>query len=153
VENWIWVIVFIAAGLFKLLGKLKAETEDEPAPPPSIPKPKPRQPYRPPPHAAPRPAAHTPVPERWKVDAKRLEDFVDRVSRQPKARASRVPPMAAKPAPAPAAPPSPKPAPTVVPAPVEKPSRAALWGAAMRDKTNLRNVIIATEILGPPRGA
>lgn len=152
-ENWIWVIIFIVAGLFKMLGKLKPETEDEPAPRPPVHQSKPPQPYRPPPRPMPRPVAPKPVQKQWTVDANRLQDFVERVIQKPSARSSRVPPIASKPAPVLTATPAPKPAPIAVPVTPEKPSRAAQWRAAMREKDNLRNVIIATEILGPPRGA
>ena len=44
-----------------------------------------------------------------------------------------------------------KPAPTPVAAvPPAKPSRSAQWAAALRDRQNIRNVIIANEIIGKP---
>ena len=42
------------------------------------------------------------------------------------------------------------PAPAATPA---QPTRSAQWAAALRDKQNVRNIIISAEIIGPPRGA
>ena len=48
-------------------------------------------------------------------------------------------------------PPPIKPALAPITAMKEEPSRAAKWAEAFRDKQNIRNVIVATEILGPPK--
>jgi hypothetical protein len=152
VENWLWVILIIAGVIWQALSKLRTEEQDEPESPPLIPKPRPPRPQRPQqsrPSTTPRPTVAPRVPETWKVDAKQIGDFVEKASRvrQPP------PPATAKPAPVASAAQAPKPVPRAAPASVEKPSRAAQWAKAMRDRDNLRNVVIATEILGPPRGA
>lgn len=61
----------------------------------------------------------------------------------------------------PVATPKPSPAPEPAPAPVHKPAppapepatRTSQWAAALRDRSNVRNIIIASEIIGPPKSS
>jgi hypothetical protein len=46
-------------------------------------------------------------------------------------------------------PPAPSPSPNAEP----EPTPASIWAEALRDKQNLRHIIIAAEIIGPPKGA
>ena len=50
--------------------------------------------------------------------------------------------------PPPPAPPEPVATPATVPA---KPSRKNPWAEALRDRQNIRNIIISAEIIGPPK--
>ena len=45
-----------------------------------------------------------------------------------------------------------KPVPKPVTAQPAQPSRSSQWAAALRDRQNMRNIIISAEIIGPPRG-
>ena len=46
-----------------------------------------------------------------------------------------------------------KPVPKPVATPPVQPSRSSHWAAALRDRQNIRNIILSAEIIGPPRGA
>lgn len=98
----------------------------------------------------------------WRVDAEKIREFIEKMQQ---GAAPAVPPVAPAPTPAPPPPrkttkPAPVPAPTQTstsdtkPAsPGAAPSRATQWAAALRDRQNIRNIIISAEIIGPPRGA
>ena len=79
-----------------------------------------------------------------------MEQLQRKLQPQPVARAA--PPPTPPPAPKPEAPP---PAPKAEPplAAAVSPSRASAWTEALRDKQNIRNIIISAEIIGPPKGA
>jgi hypothetical protein len=161
----VWLIIAIIFGIAKMWNRFasSAPDDDEPAPPPARPRPQPRprpqaRPSVPPP---PRrqvernvpPVAKPVTQPTWETAPKDLREFMERLTRtvQPKPAS---PPPIARPAP----PPAPKPA-APTPAPVAaKPAptparRASPWIEAFRDRQNLRNIIIANEIIGPPRGA
>lgn len=176
VDFWIWLIVVVFVLISKLWNKL-AQTGDDEEPsetPPATPRqrpPRPRPPARPQPaRPAPRRPATPPVISQspdWRIDPHRIREFIEKVQQAaqppvvttpvpvpPPAAAPAPPVKAAKPAmPAPA--PLPAKAPPVPPAPkpVEAaPPPASRWAAAFRDRQNLRNIIIATEIFGAPKG-
>ncbi len=149
-DVWFWLIVAVFVLVSKIAGKLKAsgETEESPAPP-TRPRPAPRR-VRPPPPVIPRAQ-----PREWKAKADELQEFLKRVQ-QP------APPSPPPAKPAPVAQPAPHPRlaepPPLPPKPAKTPepaltgiSRSAQWTAALRDRQNIRNIIIATEIIGPPK--
>jgi len=112
---------------------------------------------------APAPVGSAPARDTWRVDPEQIRRFMEQLSGQ----ARPVPPPIARPPvqkAEPAAPPPPvaeEPAPTpaaAVPAPAiasrsatPAPSRAAQWAEALRDRQNIRNIIISYEIIGPPK--
>jgi colicin import membrane protein len=176
-DTLIWLIIFVMVALAKGWSKLqqsidKDSTESKEAPPVA---PVRRQPRPPPPVArtAPRTArlpVGPPPREAWRVDPEQVRRFIEQLSGKPQP----VPPPpvapppvrkmeAARPRPAPPERPEqpPKPEPAAA-APVAKPPipaspmpaptpRAALWAEALRDKQNIRNIIISAEIIGPPK--
>ncbi len=175
------VVVALVKGLTKLAKPADEDTADSvetppvAAPRPSRPRPQPRPqpqprppvvpaPRLPPPlqrtaaPLGPRPVA-APAGEARKIDADQIRRFIEQLSGQTAAP----PPVAAPPVPT-AAPPSLPPQPEAVldttdpkqtiadaPAPAQ-PSRATQWAQALRDRQNVRNIVIAAEIIGPPRG-
>ncbi len=151
-EFWIWVVIAIVVAVVKALGKLQSAAEEEPIPVP--PKPQPQRPprTRPRPSAAPPQATPAPVGG-WRADPEHLREFITQLTRQ--AQPPPIVPAAAREARKPEPKPEPQPKQQTAPAQVteHKPSRAAQWAAAVRDKHNLRNIVIATEIIGPPKGA
>lgn len=152
-----WIAVVVVVGISKVLGKLKENAAEEEEPPPPQPRPMRRlrpaaQPKASP--VAPPPVLHEKRPKGWQTTADELREFLERIQ-PPQATAAPKPPPpppsppAAAP-PAPAAKPAsarPQPAPAR-PAPV---NRAAQWAAALRDRQNIRNIIVAAEIIGPPK--
>ena len=66
---------------------------------------------------------------------------MERLTRRPQPKPAAAPPPA-EPAAAPVAK-------TPVP---EPPRRSSPWVVALRDRQNLRNIIISAELIGPPRG-
>jgi hypothetical protein len=107
-------------------------------------------------------------PSGRKVSADDIRHVVERMSRKPQPLATAPlplpPPPVAKaetfPPPPPAPPPAPSPslqeAPASTPPPANAPppppsSRASQWMEALRDRQNIRNIIVAYEIIGPPR--
>ena len=131
-EFIVWAIVAVVVMVAKGLGKLATPSADETTPAPK-PAPQPR------PRVQPRPPAA--------VRSRRIAVVQHRVP--PMAppiveAASPVMPSTAAVAEEPPA----KPAPAVVPTP--QPSRSNQWATALRDRQNIRNVIIANEIIGPP---
>ncbi|HUJ11742.1 MAG TPA: hypothetical protein VL171_17165 [Verrucomicrobiae bacterium] len=95
----------------------------------------------------------------WKVDPEQIRRFIEQLSGEPQATAP--PPVAPPPIQeAPAPPPAPVPTtaltatmPTMaeVLARPSTPSRAAQWTEALRDRQNIRNIIISAEIIGLPK--
>jgi hypothetical protein len=176
-DGLIWVIIFVVVTLVKGFTKLQkpsanAADEDE-TPPVALPRsPRPRpQPQpavasaqrRPPllqrtaAPMGPRPIA-PPAGEARTIDADQIRRFIDQLSDQSVPQppvVPRQPPSAATPTP----PPEPEPVPnasdieqsiTKTPAPVRS-VRATQWAQALRDRQNIRNIIISAEIIGPPR--
>jgi hypothetical protein len=165
--DWIWIIIVIVAAIAQGLGKLKKEDDspDVEEPPVVITRKKrppvsqtTRRPVRSqmtPPLGEKRnlPPPAPPVTETWQVDSENLRDFIEQATR-PKSRREPVmlPPRAVPP-------PPPMPEPEVSAKPVRReapaakaaPARSAQWTAALRDRSNLRNIIIASEIIGQPR--
>jgi hypothetical protein len=152
--DWIWVIIFVVVALsqgWKKLAEQQGGDEEEPAPP----RPLPKRPPRPRPV---RPAAPPPLhkqPDVWRVGEDRVREFIEQVrqSAAPPPLRQATPVAAAPPLPPPPPPETAKPA-TTSPAAVitERPAtRGSLWAAALRDKDNLRNVILSAEIIGPPK--
>jgi hypothetical protein len=99
----------------------------------------------------------SPAPrEGWRIDPEQIRKFVEQLSGQPQST------------PPPVAPPPVQKAPTPTPEPVvateaetkpamarapasSPPSRASQWAEALRDRQNIRNIIISAEIIGPPK--
>ena len=135
----------------------------QPQPRPAV-APVPRTNYPSPPRTVPRPTDRPiPPPTRgeWKVDADQIRRFIDQMSgkAQPPPPPPPVPHPPAREVVPPAPPPQPEPAPDApvatqttakAPAPAQV-SRASQWAEALRDRNNIRNIIIAAEIIGPPR--
>jgi cytoskeletal protein RodZ len=177
---WIWIVIMIIVGISKMIEKAKqAASENSPDRPrprsTQRPRPTPSQPRRvsqPPPVVRPplldeeeEPIAPPVRPHHreWAVDEDELRRFLGEVTgTEPEPVRPPTPP----PTPVmPAAPRAAEPAPSfkaesesshvAASRPFEqveeRPNRAAQWAAAMRDPANLRNSIIAAEILGPPR--
>jgi hypothetical protein len=130
-------------------------------PRPVAPVPRTAQPsQRPVPRTAARPVGSPAPREGWRIDPEKIRRFVEQLSGQPPSTPQ--PPVApppihkaASPAPTPqaepaAALPATKPAMADVPAPSTT-SRASQWAEALRDRQNIRNIIISAEIIGPPK--
>ena len=178
-DGLIWAIIFVVVALVKGFTKLQKPSAEDPAdddetPPVGVPRPsRPRPQPRPPVMSSqrlPPPVSRTAAPmgprpivaaagEARKIDADQIRRFVERLSGQSVPQPPVIPP------PAPSAvhrPPPPKPetvpeAPdikqTIVEAPIPTQSaRASQWAQALRDRQNVRNIVIASEIIGPPRG-
>ena len=177
----IFVIVAIAKGWSKLQQPADDDSSKSGESPPvvrpgqQIPRPRPRP--QPRPAVAPIPRATRPLPRtvprtatgpvpapargEWKVDADQIRRFIDQMSGkvQTPLPLPPVPPPLAREAEPPAPPPQPEPAhtapaatesPAKAPAPVQA-SRASMWAEALRDRNNIRNIIISAEIIGPPK--
>ena len=128
IELVVWLIVAVVVTVAKGLGKLATpSTTDDKAAPVATPKPPVRRP--PPRRPLPRPVVTVPPVRRQVVTAPPPE-----------------PPVMEAPVAAVAAPAPPKAAPPPPPAP----TRAAQWALALRDRSNVRNILIASEIIGPP---
>ena len=100
-----------------------------------------------------------PAGKAGRIDADQIRRFVEQLSGQPTPIAPVAPPPIPTAAPPPS-PPTPEPvtdAPELkqtiadAPAPAQ-PSRATQWAQALRDRQNIRNIVISAEIIGPPRG-
>jgi hypothetical protein len=163
-EVIVWLIVAIVVavtnGLKKLANPTASNQESvEPVRPPDRP-----PAVRPP--ADDRPVLQNPPPivrptnTEMRPEPRDLREFMERLSRP--APAAPAPPVVKKRPPA--APPKPAPVAQQVAMATEAPLKAAgpapspanlnsQWTDALRDRKNLRNVVIAMEILGPPRGA
>jgi hypothetical protein len=175
----IFVMVAVAKGWSKLQQPADDDSsESDEAPPvvrprPQIPRPQPQprpavapipRATRPPPRTVPRTTARpVPPPTRgeWKVDADQIRRFIEQMGgkAQPPSPSQPVPPPPAREAEPPAPPPQPEPArdapaATQTTAKASAPaqvSRASQWAEALRDRNNIRNIIISAEIIGPPR--
>lgn len=159
-SEWILLIVLAVAWLFRLLTKHRSAGEGDEPPP--VPKPKRRpQPRREP------VGQEQPFGGRQAV-AHQIRELVDQIRRgaQPPAPAPGAPApireTVSAPRPALAAPPliresagapPPKlPLPSPSPIAEPQPTSASVWAEALRDKQTLRRIIIAAEIIGPPKG-
>jgi len=179
IDGVIWVIIFVVVALVKGFTKLQKPADEDttdldetprvtlPGTPRRQPQPRPvvAQAQRAPPKLqrtaapmGPRPVTG-PKSEVRRIDADQIRRFIEQLSGLPASQ----PPVVPPPIPT-AAPPPPPPEPEPVtdapdtkqtimntPAPVQ-PSRAAQWAQALRDRQNVRNIIIASEIIGAPRG-
>lgn len=121
--------------------------------------------YRPPlqrgaPRGTPRTGTTSMSGER-KVSADDIRQFVEQLSGKAQPPPPPPPPVARPPArkAEPPPPPKPEPAPAApvaaqtvaaAPAPAQT-SRALQWMEALRDRNNIRNIIISAEIIGPPK--
>jgi hypothetical protein len=176
IEPLIWLIIFVVVAVAKGWSKLQQSTDDtsseadEPPPlvppKPQAPPPRPRMQPRPvgPPTARPavrpqRPVlpratpSRAPAPMRGerKVDVEQIRRLVENLGGKPQLP----PPVPAPTQPvaragSPAPPPQPETAPSATPAQPLR-SRGSLWMEALRDQQNIRNIIIASEIIGPPK--
>lgn len=171
--DWIWLIVAGVVVIAKLLGNINAASEvdeEAAAPPPPTPRPRAARPKPAPRTATPRSATPPPVrsaapakpvkpKSEWAAAPDQIRRFLEQMQKQ--MQTLQHPPVAvpppirqAQPVPPPPPPPPPpttKPAPA--PEPVRKPARPNVWAEALRDKNNLRNIIISAEIIGTPKGA
>lgn len=136
---------------------------------PVTPVPRTAQPsQRPVPRMAARPVGSPAPREGWRVDPEQIRRFVEQLSGQPRQAGRGQPPSTPQPpvtpppiqkATPPAPAPTPEPAaalsdtkPTMAEAPAPTAtSRASRWAEALRDKQNIRNIIISAEIIGPPK--
>ncbi len=138
----VWLIIAIIVTVSKLWNKFATgqpeEDEQSPAPPPVRPRTRP----------APRPAVplHPVIREFEQGSSRNLREFMTARAGQPQP----------KPAPPPRVPkvvePTAKPPPAVAKKASPPPRRESIWVEALRDRQNLRNIIISAEIIGPPRG-
>lgn len=170
IDSWIWVIIFVVVAASKLWSQFQQKTEggdqaSEPMaskPPPILPVGRQELPSA---HPIPRGPTAAPssssIEEKWGEAPKSLRDFMEQMRRQMQPPVARPAPPSVATAPlpvaepvAPAEPvPAPEPEPVPAPTVVSEPSRASRWSAAMRDKQNVRNIIIGAEVLGPPKGS
>lgn len=180
-DGVIWAIIVVVVAIIKGLTKLQKPADEDssdsdgtpPVAAPMVPRPQPKpqqpqlrpavtirraqRPVRRPasPIAAPRPIA-SPMRKAPRVDADQIRRFVDQLSGRPIPLA--VAALATHKAEPP--PPIPKPQPEASEAKqtiAEQPtppqsSPASQWTQALRDRQNIRNIVISVEILGPPRG-
>jgi len=163
--EWLWLIVFVVAWLWPVIRKVRSAGERDKPPP--VPKAKPKRR----PQTRREPVGQDQRFGRRKAVADQIRVLVDQIRRgaQPPARAPGAPApireTASAPQPAPAVsppiretvsgpPPAPKPPPPS-PSPIAEPqpTPASIWAEALRDRQNLRRIIIAAEIIGPPKGA
>jgi len=138
----------------------RARLQPRPIPPPTVRRPvPPRLPTRP--RAMP-PRVPAPVPAERKVkaDAEQIRRLVEEmVAKPPPAPPVPVPTQPVATVEPPPPPPQPEPAltatavpQTIADAPAPPPrSRSSQWMEALRDRQNVRNIIIAVEIIGPPK--
>jgi hypothetical protein len=178
IDGLIWVIIFVVVALVKGFTKLQKPVDEDTVdsdetPPVALPRTPRRQPQprpvvvpakrmaaTPPRIAAPMgPRSVTaPAGKAGRIDADQIRRFVEQLSGQPTLQ----PPVAPPPVPSAAHPPPPPlPEPvtdtpetkqTIADAPAPTPpSRATQWAQALRDRQNVRNIVIAAEIIGPPR--
>lgn len=174
----IFVVVALVKGFTKLQKPAKDAT-DEDVPPvalprPSRPRPQPRPQPQPRPAVVaaprlppalsrtaapmgPRPIA-TPAGEARTIDADQIRRFIEQLSGQSAPQPPAVPPpIPVTPPPPPPSKPEPVPdtpdtGQTIAETPLPALSaRATQWAQALRDRQNVRNIIISAEIIGPPR--
>jgi hypothetical protein len=163
--EWLWLIVFVVAWLWPMIRKVLSAGDREKPPP--VPKAKPKR----------RPQTRRePVDQAKPFGVRRevtdqIRELVDQLRRgaQPPMPASRAPapiretvsaprPAVAAPPPIrelasvpPLAPKVPLPSPSAIAEP--RPTPASVWAEALRDRRALREIIVAAEIIGPPKGA
>jgi hypothetical protein len=155
----IWLIIAIIVGVAKMWNKFVTSQSDdsETAVPPARPRPQPRPIARPATSLPSRrqverrvPPVARPVTETtWEVPPRDLREFMERLTQPPQAKPAPptvAPPPLPKPAPLP-----PPPAPAAAKSVPPPPPRTSPWVEALRDQQNLRNIIIANEIIGRPR--
>jgi hypothetical protein len=138
----VWLIIagFVAAA--KVFSKMQSGSE--PDEPPVVPRPNPARPL-------PRAVRIPPKLQRRPVPAREIETLAEKLARRQAAKnaTAPIPPVQSAPqTPEPAATPPPA---TPSPALTEPASPASIWAEALRDKRNLRNIIISAEIIGPPK--
>ena len=178
IDVLVWLIIFVMVAVAKGWSKLQQPADDdssESGEAPPVVRPRPRTQPRPavapipratgpPPRTVPRTTARpVPPPTRgeWKVDANQIRRFIEQMGgkAQPPPQPQPVPPPVTREAEPPAPSPQPEPAqdapaatesPAKAPAPVQA-SRASMWAEALRDRSNIRNIIISAEIIGPPK--
>jgi hypothetical protein len=147
-DSYIWLIIAIVFGVAKMWSKFataQPAEDDEPAPQPVAPRPRPQaRPSVP-------PVAKPPRPTTWQASPEDLRKFMERLTQPSAPKPAASPPIAPPPVPTPA---KPTPSAPVAAKTMPPPSRrSSPWVEALRDRQNLRNIIIANEIIGPPRGA
>lgn len=157
----VFIVIAIVVAIAKGIGKLSQSSgENESATPAPTPRPRAKTPR---PIQNRRPVVVQPTPpvvrekeaEYREGPPRDLREFMERLSRPavpPPIVHKAAPPVPVKPAPveqtvAPAV------AATKAPSTSAKEAPVAPWISALRDRKNLRNIIIANEIIGPPRGA
>ncbi len=151
-NEWIWLIVLGVVWLLQFLFKRWSAGEGDEAPP--VPKPKPKRgPQR---RREPVGQAKSPrdVSGGRQSAVNQIRELVDQLRQgaQPPAPAPAAPPPIRETVSGP--PPAPKlPPPSPSPIAEAQPTPASVWAEALRDKQNLRRIIIAAEIIGPPKGA
>jgi hypothetical protein len=175
----IFVVVALVKGFTKLQKPAADDSADEDetppvmAPGPARPQPRPQPRPRPVVLAAqrlPPPISRTAAPmgprpvaaaagKARTIDADQIRRFIEQLSGQSMPQPPAVPPPVPSPAPPPP-PPQPESVPdvpdtqqTIAKAPASTQStRASQWAQALRDRQNVRNIVISAEIIGPPRG-
>jgi len=163
--EWIWFIVVAAVWLLQLLRQHRSAGKRDKARPVPTAKPKGKPQTR-----------RVPVGEDQRLGGRKavadqIRELVDQIRRsaQPPMPASGAPapiretvgaprPVRTAPPPIGESPSSPAPAsklPHPSPSPIDapRPTQASVWAAALRDKQALRHIIVAAEIIGPPKGA
>jgi hypothetical protein len=139
----VWLVIIGFVALAKVWNSFQRDTDNDPDDaPPTAPKP---------PLVRSRPSTGPVQPAPRRVPAREIENLIkQRVQKRQASPASPPPRVERAPSPAPAsvAPPAAS-APT--PVAVVSASPVSPWVETLRDKQNLRNVIISAEIIGPPK--
>jgi hypothetical protein len=177
----IFVVVTLVKGFTKLQKPATKDPADADDEIPSVARPRPpRLPPQPRPQMRPRPALASaqrvpaspqrtaapmgprpiakPASEARRIDADQIRRFIEQLGGQSAPQQTAVPPPISKALPLP--PPKPEPTPeapdtkqTIGDAPASaKPLPATRWAQALRDRQNIRNIVIASEIIGKPKG-
>jgi hypothetical protein len=163
--EWFWLIVFAVAALLQLLGKRQSARKSDEAP--AVRKTKQRLQSRPPPFGQAAPPKIPAGSQGIADQIRRLLDEIQRAAQPPEPAPAAPPPIretVSAPTPAAAVPPpiqetagaptpAPKPPPSPSPITELQPTPASAWAQALRNKQNLRHIIISAEIIGPPKGA
>ncbi len=148
--DWVWLIIAIIVVIGKLWNRFVTTQAEEEEPPPAPRPPPVRRQARPRPRPAPAPVRQEQEKDR-QAPPEDLREFMERLTRPPQPKPVMPPPPITQRVPPP---PAPKPAMPAAPppAPAQTSRRASQWAEALRDRQNLRNIIISAEIIGPPRG-
>jgi hypothetical protein len=144
-DFWLWLIILSVIAIAQAWSKLAGLDQRE-APP----RPKPTRPARRPPRAPPVQTVPPPLTTTRQAAHQPMRKLLEQPGQHRPAKPPAARPAPTPPKPEPARPPSPPAAPAQ-PQPARA-SRARQWQEALRDRQNLRNVILASEIIGPPRG-